>query len=277
MNDYVEMIGVANAAATDIANKTTLATKLDKLHSAMALDLAKKSAAAGKTDKAALKAVAAEIEAYNDLHYADELFEDFIGREYADDTVEKALAAIRADELKAVKDAINAIPVNVTEADKALVEKARNLYDAYVAEYTDADDNDYAAGEVTNYRTLALAEAVLGLNYDAEENAKAYVQDLKIAARSVKTSKGVKVTINADVQPLLDDGFTVEYKFYRSTKSNAKFGTAKVTKTENTYLNTAGKKGTRYYYKAKLVVKNAAGEVLATTPLSQCLYATRTF
>ena len=108
-------------------------------------------------------------------------------------------------------------------------------------------------------------------------DAKAYVQDLKIAARSVKTSKGVKVTIKADVQELLDNGYTVEYKFYRSTKSNAKFGSPKITKTTNTYLNTSGKKGTRYYYKARLVVKNAKGEVVAITPLTQCLYATRVF
>ena len=280
--DYADMTNASGAdytaqiAATDISNRATLATKIDKLHSAMALDLAKKSAAAGKTDKAALNAVQDEIDAFNDLHDAEEMFEN--GTEYTDTTVSKALEDIRAAELKAVISAINVLPVNITDADKAAVENARKLYDAFVKEYTDYDAPGYnAAAQVTNFRELALAEAALGLNYDAEENAKAYVQDLKIAARSVKTSKGVKVTINADVQPLLDEGFTVEYKFYRSTKSNKNFGTAKVTKTENTYLNTAGKKGTRYYYKAKLVVKNAAGEVVATTPLTQCLYATRTF
>ena len=125
------------------------------------------------------------------------------------------------------------------------------------------------------YAKLIALENTIEITTD--ENAKAYVQDLSIKARSTKTSKGVKVTIKADVQPLLDAGYTVEYKFYRSTKSNAKFGTAKVVKAENTYLNTSGKKGTRYYYKAKLVVKNAEGEVVATTPLTQCLYATRTF
>ena len=149
------------------------------------------------------------------------------------------------------------------------------MFDAFVAEYTDAETGYDAAAHVSNAYRLEYAEKLA--TEVAEENAKAYVQDLKVAARSAKTSKGVKVTINADVQQLLDDGFTVEYKFYRSTKSNKNFGTAKVTKTENTYLNTAGKKGTKYYYKAKLVVKNAEGQVVATTPLTQCLYATRTF
>ena len=43
------------------------------------------------------------------------------------------------------------------------------------------------------------------------------------------------------------------------------------------YTNTAGKKGVKYYYKAKLVVKNAAGEVVAESPLKQCTYACRTW
>ena len=213
-------------------------------------------------------------------------------------TLDGYLKNIKANEKEAVEKAIAAIPLNVTDADKATVENARKLYDAYVAKYTDLEavydattvnftantasvasdgyNKGYAADDIA-IGVLTAAETTLGLNNDPEENAKAYVQDLKIVARSAKTSKGVKVTIKADVQKLIDEGFTVEYKFYRSTKSNAKFGTAKVTKTTNTYLNTSGKKGTRYYYKAKLVVKNAKGEVVATTPLTQCLYATRVF
>ena len=173
---------------------------------------------------------------------------------------------------------------HVTEADKATVEAARKALDAFVAEYENLEDDPYTAAtvynayaQVANKAELLAAEDALKELINPDEAAKAYVQDLSIKARSTKTSKGVKVTIKADVQELLDAGYTVEYKFYRSTKSNKNFGTAKVTKTENTYLNTAGTKGTRYYYKAKLVVKNAAGEVVATTPLTQCLYATRTF
>ena len=268
-NDLVEIqTGTAGTLAIDGA-------KVNALKQAIQDDFTLAYAKTDKTDKAALKAISADVEAANDEVGDDELFTT----EFTDPTT-GALGKIRQAERDAVIAAINAIPMNVTEADKATVQKARELYDAFVAEYTDYEDavNGYVASEfAAYYHDLALAEAALGLNYDAEENAKAYVQDLKIAARSTKTSKGVKVTINADVQPLLDAGFTVEYKFYRSTKSNKNFGTAKVTKTENTYLNTSGKKGTKYYYKAKLVVKNAAGEVIATTPLTQCLYATRTF
>ena len=263
--DEVKYDGAMNAAITKLAyaEKNKLAGDIKNLD---------------KTDKAAVQALLDEIEAFVEDYENADVFYAFTK---ADGTgsLDKALADIKTADAKAVVAKINAIPVNVTAADKSTVEAARAAYDKYVAEYTDYEEGVNAADDLATYApTLTAAETVLGLNQpDPEENAKAYVQDLKIAARSTKTSKGVKVTINADVQPLLDEGFTVEYKFYRSTKSNKNFGTAKVTKTENTYLNTSGKKGTKYYYKAKLVVKNAEGEVVATTPLTQCLYATRTF
>ena len=173
--------------------------------------------------------------------------------------VETKLAAA---EVKAVQTLIAKLPAD--GSDPAAVKAAREAFDALSLEQQVAIGDKY-------YAKLVDAEK---LN---TENAKAYVQDLSIKARSTKTSKGVKVTIKADVQPLLDAGFTVEYKFYRSTKSNKNFGKAMITKTTGTYTNTKGVKGTKYYYKAKLVVKNAEGEVVATTPLTQCLYATRTF
>ena len=262
-----------------------------------------KAKAVSTTDKAANDALVDEIDAFIDayedytgnvkLEGASGIFRtDATGTPYSTTDLRKIdtnLDNIKSAAKTAVKNAIAAIPVsaNLTQASKATVENARKLFDEYVATYTEYDDYDCKCDKTDgtdgfvqddfDYATLAKAETSLGMNYDPVENAKAYVQDLKIVARSAKTSKGVKVTINANVQSLLDDGFTVEYKFYRSTKSNKNFGTAKIVKTENTYLNTSGTKGTKYYYKAKLVVKNAAGEVVATTPLTQCLYACRTF
>ena len=276
--DYDDLTSKA-VSAPALDNAATLTNAITKLFADMQYDFAKKISAVDKNDKAALRELQAELDDANDLIAEDEIFEGKAPAFDKNEVVANAIDDIRTAELKTVIAAINAIPVNVTEADKATVAAARAAYDAFVKDWTEYSAyNDYdAAAQITNFRTLALAEATLGLNNDPEENAKAYVQDLKIAARSVKTSKGVKVTINADVQPLLDDGFTVEYKFYRSTKSNKNFGKAMITKTEGTYTNTKGVKGTKYYYKAKLVVKNAAGEVVATTPLTQCLYATRTF
>ena len=128
--------------------------------------------------------------------------------------------------------------------------------------------------ETLAYQNLIDAEEYLDITSD--DFVKAYLQDLSIVARSVKTASGnIKVTINADVQPILDAGYTVEYKFYRSTKPRSNYGTARMIKTENVYTNTTGTKGVRYYYKAMIQVKDADGNIVATTPLSQCKYACR--
>ena len=42
------------------------------------------------------------------------------------------------------------------------------------------------------------------------------------------------------------------------------------------YTDTKGTDGKMYYYKAKVVVKDAAGTVVGTTALTQCKYAVRT-
>ena len=87
---------------------------------------------------------------------------------------------------------------------------------------------------------------------DAE--AKAYVQDLAVTVRTAKSGKKVKVTAKADVQTLIDNGYTVTYKFYKSTKKGSGYKNT-VNKAANTYTNTNPVKG-KNYYKVKLVVKN---------------------
>ena len=249
--DYTAMI-----AATDIANKATLTSKIDKLHSAMALDLAQKGVAAGTTDKAALKAVQAEIDAFNDLHDADEVFEK--AARYTDKTVANALTKIRDNELKAVIDAINALPVNITEADRAAVENARKLYDAFVKDWTQYEAyNDYnAAAQVTNFRDLALAEATLGLN--AEDPAMA-VKAFKIKASS-KATKGA-MTIKWRVIDG-DKSAAAGYQVWRSTKANKGFKKMITTK-KMTYKNTKNlKKGTTYYYRVRAYARTAEGKLV---------------
>ena len=128
---------------------------------------------------------------------------------------------------------------------------------------------------VTNYDKLAYLEAkIKEANKFTNDDAKAYVQDLAIAVRTAKSGKKVKVTVNADVQKLVDNGYTVTYKFYKSTKKGSGYKNT-VNKTTNTYTNTNPVKG-KNYYKVKLVVKNAEGTVVATTPLTQCKYGVRT-
>ena len=109
----------------------------------------------------------------------------------------------------------------------------------------------------------------------------AKVGKLKLVARSKKTAKkNVKVVLKTNVQTkaairaIKDAGYTVKYKFYRSVKKSAGYKAMK-TKSAKTYYNTYGKKGTMYYYKAKVMVYDKEGNLTAKTKLKQCKYAKR--
>ena len=173
-------------------------------------------------------------------------------------TLEAQLYTKEADK---VKEMIAVLDVN--NIDAAAVKAAREAYDAL--------NEDYQFGGSYYDKLVALEKTLAG---NADENAKAYVQDLSIAVRTAKVGKKVKVTVNADVQTLIDNGYTVTYKFYKSTKKGSGYKNT-VNKTANTYTNTNPVKG-KNYYKVKLVVKNADGAVVATTPLTQCKYGVRT-
>ena len=160
------------------------------------------------------------------------------------------------------KWAVDAITLDDADAVKALQEATA----AYIAEY-----NDSLGFEANLEKIAALINNLAKFTAD---DAKAYVQDLAIAVRTAKSGKKVKVTVNADVQTLVDNGYTVTYKFYKSTKKGSGYKNT-VNKTTNTYTNTNPVKG-KNYYKVKLVVKNADGAVVATTPLTQCKYGVRT-
>ncbi len=114
----------------------------------------------------------------------------------------------------------------------------------------------------------------------AENAAKAaeLASALKLTARSEKTAKGnIKVTLTVDsdaIRQIEVLGYTVKYKFYRSTKKAASYK-AKYEKADLTYTNTAGTKGTRYYYKARVMVYDAQGALVAKSELKQCKYACR--
>ena len=71
-------------------------------------------------------------------------------------------------------------------------------------------------------------------------------------------------------------GYTVKYKFYRSTKKAAGYS-AKLTKTSKTYINTSGAKGSKYYYKVRVMVYDQNGKLAAFSKLTQCKYAARTW
>ena len=260
--------GVAPSNAAKLTNavqqlKNAVTAKLDADVKALP---AKPTAA----DKATVDALLAEIEAYetSDMYKTGSTYATYAKK--AD--VEKVAEKVRAAALNDVITAIANLPADATEAQ---VEAAKALYDAFVKDYTDAEEPYKAAAMVTNYDKLAYLEAkIKEANKFTNDDAKAYVQDLAIAVRTAKSGKKVKVTVNADVQKLVDNGYTVTYKFYKSTKKSSGYKNT-VNKTTNTYTNTNPVKG-KNYYKVKLVVKNADGAVVATTPLTQCKYGVRT-
>ncbi len=113
------------------------------------------------------------------------------------------------------------------------------------------------------------------------EAVKGKVGAMKLTARSERTSKkNVKVTVKADkatetaVKELEEMGYTVKYRYYRSTKKASGYKAA-LTKKAKTYTNTTGKKGQMYYYKVQLRVYDKDGKLVAKTALKQCRYANR--
>ena len=137
-----------------------------------------------------------------------------------------------------------------------------------------------------HFSTFAIVDAdEVGLDAAEEPavDAKALASKLTPAARSAKTAKkNVKVTTRLDKQDkeiisqLKDAGYTVKYRFYRSTKKAAGYKAA-VTKKASTYTSTSGKKGTKYFYKVQVRVYDASGKLAAKTALQQCRYASRTW
>ena len=110
---------------------------------------------------------------------------------------------------------------------------------------------------------------------ELDKAAKEAAGELVLAARSAKLKNGsVKVMLKGDLKAITDAGYTVKYKFYRSTKKSAGYK-AVLTKKAPTYVNTYGKKGTMYYYKAKVMIYDKDGNFVAQTALKQCKYANR--
>ena len=142
---------------------------------------------------------------------------------------------------------------------------------------------DSAAG--STIKTEINADNVDAINDEAAklEKAKELTASLALTARSTKTAKkNVKVSLKmtkasaASIAELQDMGYTVKYKFYRSTKKASKYA-AKITKTSKNFTNTKGVKGKKYYYKARVMVYDQDGKLVTYSKLTQCKYAARTW
>ena len=110
---------------------------------------------------------------------------------------------------------------------------------------------------------------------ELDSKVKEALNDMTLKARSAKTSKkNIRINVIASITDKLPDGYTVKYKYYRSTKKTSGYRLM-TAKRENYYINTKGTKGTRYYYKTRVAVYDNDGKLIAQTELKQCKYAAR--
>ena len=152
---------------------------------------------------------------------------------------------------------------------------------------TDANGQIEIALEKGSYTVTAekdgavLVPPVCTVNINDREDtdrAKSLIKELKLTASSSKTAKkNVKITVrmnsrnNALIKELGNMGFTVKYRFYRSEKKVSEY-TAVKTNDTGTYINTKGRKGTKYYYKVRAAVYDG-DKLIAQSALKQCSYA----
>ncbi len=157
-------------------------------------------------------------------------------------------------------------------------------------EITDVIVNGTSLGKVTEITGLKTGDKVeiktAKKQTEPEFNISSYVKNLKLVARSSKTAKGnIRIKVASvtdqngnpvDLSVLKDKGYTVKYKFYRSEKKAAEYG-ARIEKDtdNNVYINNTGSKGTKYFYKVRVMVYDANGKLVAKSELKQCKYATR--
>ena len=151
--------------------------------------------------------------------------------------------------------------------------------------------NGVSKGSVTELSGLKTGDKIEIKTAKKEDNpssddanlsaVKRKVAQMQSYARSSRTpNKNIKVVLKMDektaasMEALQKLGYTIKYKFYRSTKKSSGYKASIVKKT-GTYINTSGKKGVRYYYKARIMVYDRNGKLIAQTKLNQCQYACR--
>ena len=187
---------------------------------------------------------------------------------------------------------------SVKDAEKAEVTLDKSFVDSIIKDtdakltiktpfgdktYTQEELKALSAGATGSTITITVEKAEEPIDDNAEkvEKAKALTKEMKLTARSAKTAKkNIKITVKtnskttATIKELKDLGYTVKYRYYRSTKKASAYKSS-VTKSSKTYINTAGKKGRMYYYKAQVRVYDENGKLIAKTALKQCKYANR--
>ena len=176
------------------------------------------------------------------------------------------------------------VPENLKDKDIAVIyisDKGTCEIVNHTAE-TVGEDNfvKFTALQFADYAVVEKTDADKLIEKQNIDKIKSLVKEVKLKATTSKTSKkNVRVKIGGvkNLSSLIKEadtmGYTVKYKYYRSVKKSSKYA-AKITKKNSTYINTKGKKGTKYYYKAKVLVYDGK-TLIAQTELKQCGYGSR--
>ena len=137
----------------------------------------------------------------------------------------------------------------------------------------------YIRFTTTHFSTFAVVDKDEAEGLIKEQNAahvKELMQSAKFKVTTTKTSKkSVKVQVAAkSSKTMISDikslGYTVKYQFYRSTKKDAGYRLRK-TSSKNSFISI---KGTKYYYKARVLVYDGK-TLVAKSALRQCSYGAR--
>ncbi len=137
----------------------------------------------------------------------------------------------------------------------------------------------------THFSTFAVVDKADAdkLIQQSLDKVKTLIKEVSLKATTSKTSKKnvkVKVAETGKIDSLIKEiksmGYTVKYRFCRSTKASSSY-VGKKTKEAASWTNTAGTKGTKYYYKAKVYVYDENGTKVGQTKLRQCKYSSRTW
>ena len=155
-------------------------------------------------------------------------------------------------------------------------------------ELVDVTLNGVSQGKVTEIKGLKTGDKLVVITKKQEtleqqeqkrdKQVKKTFDALKLKARSKKLKNGnIRISFAgqfAEFEALAKQGYTIKYRFYRSTKKSSGYKRMFLSE-QPIYINTYGKRGTMYYYKAIALAYNKDGKLIAKTELKQCRYAKR--
>ena len=213
--------------------------------------------------KAAFKAAMEKMDAYNKLvkgTFGESAF--YAGTQAQYVKVNTGLTTIKGIEKNAIEAAIDALPINITMANKEAVEAVRAAYDAYVAEYSDptASPAVDAREDFNATKISELVAAEKALEELAEKEKAAQIKAVEAFKIKVTTKRytGSKMRVNWTVVSG-DESAIDGYRIYYSTKKSNS-GYKYLAKTTKKYINHTSikksvKKGTRVYYRVRAYVE----------------------